>query len=61
MDTATELSFIDGKLAQELHLPVIDEIKLHLNTFGSDDIQEHLARKVAMNAWDAGGNQLKLR
>ncbi|KAJ1364718.1 hypothetical protein KIN20_024867 [Parelaphostrongylus tenuis] len=35
-------------------------MKLHLNTFGSHEIQEHVARQVALDAWDAEGNQLSL-
>ncbi|KAJ1354836.1 hypothetical protein KIN20_011898 [Parelaphostrongylus tenuis] len=60
LDTGAELSFIDEKLAQKLQLPIIDEMKLHLNTFGSHEIQEHVARQVALDAWDAEGNQLSL-
>ncbi|KAJ1374718.1 hypothetical protein KIN20_037469 [Parelaphostrongylus tenuis] len=60
LDTGGELSFIDEKVAQELHQPVIDEVKLCLSTFGPNKVQKQLARKVSFDLWDVEGNQLSL-
>ncbi|KAJ1362856.1 hypothetical protein KIN20_022556 [Parelaphostrongylus tenuis] len=53
LDTRAELCFIEEKMVGKLHLLNLDEIMLHLNAFGSDDVQEHLARKVSLDVWDA--------
>ncbi|KAE9412386.1 hypothetical protein Angca_001750, partial [Angiostrongylus cantonensis] len=48
IDMGAELSFIDEKLAQKVYLPTIEEIKLRLNTFGSNNAQECVSRKVPL-------------
>ncbi|VDM63709.1 unnamed protein product [Angiostrongylus costaricensis] len=56
----TGAAFIDENLAQKLYLPTIEEIKLRLNTFGSNNVQECVSRKVPLQVWDADGHQISL-
>ncbi|KAE9414568.1 hypothetical protein Angca_001785, partial [Angiostrongylus cantonensis] len=58
LDTGAELSFIDEKLAQELRLPTMEEMKLRLHTFGSHETKENISRKVLLEVWDADGHQI---
>ncbi|KAJ1357492.1 hypothetical protein KIN20_015657 [Parelaphostrongylus tenuis] len=50
LDAGAGLPFVNEKLTQKLHLPILDEVKLYPNTFGSHEIQEHVARQVALDA-----------
>ncbi|XGW27806.1 hypothetical protein V3C99_007969, partial [Haemonchus contortus] len=60
LDTGAELSFIDDSLAEELGLRTIEETKLRLHTFGSNEIQEVPSRRVQLNTWDEDGQPLSL-
>ncbi|WKY07072.1 hypothetical protein Q1695_006903 [Nippostrongylus brasiliensis] len=46
LDSGAESSFIEEELADELQLPTINMNKLRLRTFGSDQVQECISRKV---------------
>ncbi|KAK6761274.1 hypothetical protein RB195_022365 [Necator americanus] len=61
LDTGAELSFIDNSLAEELGLPTLEETTLRLPTFGSEQIQEELCRKVPLETWDKEGNPISLQ
>ncbi|KAK6728558.1 hypothetical protein RB195_005913 [Necator americanus] len=61
LDTGAELSFIDNSLAEELGLPTLEETTLRLHTFGSEQIQEELCRKVPLETWDEEGNPISLQ
>ncbi|EPB67371.1 hypothetical protein ANCCEY_13534 [Ancylostoma ceylanicum] len=61
LDTGAELSFIDGSLAEELDLPTLEETTLRLHTFGSEQTQEELCRKVPLETWDEEGNPISLQ
>ncbi|VDM58625.1 unnamed protein product [Angiostrongylus costaricensis] len=52
--------FIGEKLTKELRLLTMEEAKLRLQTFGSDDIEENISQKLALEVWDADGHQLSL-
>ncbi|VDP20869.1 unnamed protein product [Heligmosomoides polygyrus] len=52
IDTGAEISFIDGKLADELQLPVVEERNLRYYTFGSEQIHVKKSRKVQLPVWD---------
>ncbi|KIH46700.1 Tas retrotransposon peptidase A16 [Ancylostoma duodenale] len=59
-DRGDEISFIDTALADKLRLPTIKETKLHLQTFGSRQVQETRSRKVSLQIWDAEGKPFSL-
>ncbi|KAK6764840.1 hypothetical protein RB195_024965 [Necator americanus] len=61
LDTGAELSFIDNSLAEELGLPTLEETTLRLHTFGSEQIQEELCRKVPLETWDEERNPISLQ
>ncbi|KAK5979537.1 hypothetical protein GCK32_011485 [Trichostrongylus colubriformis] len=60
LDTRAELSFIDGSLADDLGLSTLEETRLRLHTFGSNDIREEPSRRVQLDTWDEEGQPLKL-
>ncbi|KAE9416988.1 hypothetical protein Angca_000461, partial [Angiostrongylus cantonensis] len=60
LDTGAELSFIDASFAAEMDLPVKEETKLRLYTFGSDQAQEKPSNKVSLKAWDADGRPFSM-
>ncbi|KHJ79974.1 hypothetical protein OESDEN_20360 [Oesophagostomum dentatum] len=49
LDTGSQLSFIDSRLVAELELPVVNESKLRVKTFGSNRINEE-SHKVVEDA-----------
>ncbi|KAJ1353975.1 hypothetical protein KIN20_015582 [Parelaphostrongylus tenuis] len=59
-DSGAELSFVDERLVEELGLTTTEKVKLNLNTFSNDTVQEHGARKVRLNAWNQQGKKLSL-
>ncbi|KAL6735385.1 hypothetical protein Aduo_005832 [Ancylostoma duodenale] len=61
LDTGAELSFMDSSLAEELSLPTLEETTLRLHTFGSEQIQEELCRKIPLETWDEEGNPISLQ
>ncbi|KJH47872.1 Bystin [Dictyocaulus viviparus] len=58
LDTGAEVSFIDSKLAETLNLPRVQETKLRLQTFGSEEVKESASHKVELEAWDSNGDPL---
>ncbi|KAK6017401.1 Tas retrotransposon peptidase A16, partial [Ostertagia ostertagi] len=60
LDTGAELSFIDSSLADELGLATVENTKLRLHTFGSNNIQEEPSRRVQLDTWDEDGQPLRL-
>uniref|UniRef100_A0A0K0DKF9 Peptidase A2 domain-containing protein n=1 Tax=Angiostrongylus cantonensis TaxID=6313 RepID=A0A0K0DKF9_ANGCA len=60
LDTGAELSFIDEKLAEELRLLTMKETTLPPQTFGPDDIEENLSRKVPLEVRNVDVHQLSL-
>ncbi|KHJ99038.1 hypothetical protein OESDEN_00968 [Oesophagostomum dentatum] len=52
LDTGSQLSFIDSKFVAELELPVVNESKLRVKTFGSNRINEEFHRIVEVNLLD---------
>ncbi|ETN84214.1 hypothetical protein NECAME_17201 [Necator americanus] len=55
LDTGAEISFVDSTLAAKLHLPVIEERRIKLHTFGSQDTKEQRCKLVRMEVWDEEG------
>ncbi|VDK45408.1 unnamed protein product, partial [Cylicostephanus goldi] len=60
LDTGAEISFIDSTLAQELQLPITGKTKLHLHTFGSNEVSVKDCRQVKLDVWDDEGQQCSL-
>ncbi|VDM52862.1 unnamed protein product [Angiostrongylus costaricensis] len=60
MDTGAELSLVDSSFAAEMDLPIIEENKLRLCTFGSEEAREKPSNKISLKVWDAEGRPFSL-
>ncbi|KAK6031836.1 hypothetical protein OSTOST_01991, partial [Ostertagia ostertagi] len=55
LDTEAEIPFIDSSLADRLHLPVLEETSILINTFGSRENKRCNSKRVGLDVWDNEG------
>ncbi|KAK6728892.1 hypothetical protein RB195_006136 [Necator americanus] len=60
LDNGAEISFIDSSLTDDLHLPTLEETKIRLHTFGSEQVQEKICRRDQLDVWDVEGQSMSL-